>query len=951
MELIIKQKEGKMAMLYFKKLDKMIPCLVTLTILLFSIFTIDIFSKEPIFEYLFNEIGKSAFSSGSDETPLVFKIIHGVEEDLHTGGGLGVSGSPNDRAFDNYSWYEPPSPGGFASHEEINSLLPNLQSLTIQGWFKTDRTPASYVGKPGTHNEAMLIMGPFILAMPLSNNISLTFRVGRTGVKYEQLGYTILNEWVFFSITYDKTKPTNNINFYVGTKKDPVTLVSTYTLDVDFRDDLIFGVGALKPGYGMFYGLLDNIRLYGSNDDATGVLSLEELENIRTNDLMPVDSEPSELDKELENQLLIWENQLQEYEVEVNEIDDQNEYVIELKRKVQEKIASLHEAITTIRSRQFMRDFEESSINSSLVLIANALFYLQNHTDSKDLLVSIVSPISEVPILPYSNPADDLLGVYGTLGDALYVVATPGEYEPASFVVKAISDFNDLQVEITDLKMGASKIDASNIDVKVVKCWYQAGSAWKGLSQNKQNKVLIPELLLNDDSLVKVDHETKENYLKLRFPDEEKYIWISDPKDEPRINVTLACDDFPVIDSPMLLPVDIPSDTHKQFWVTVKIPENAPPGVYKGCIKLHSNRELLANLSLFVRVLPFKLAEPYYDSSIYYRGILNPTGEAVITSELKSEMQLKKDLENMYAHGVTNPRVLIGLKNPQNWKEGADLEELERILIIRESVGMGEKPLQLAIGYYNLGFSIDEPITPKRLDILKRNVRSVLEVTDRYNIPVVYFYGIDEAKEDRLISQKVVWEAIQEAGGKVNVSGYIGHFDQVGDTLDMLICAYYPDENEAEKWHSVGKKIYNYANPHGGIENPEIHRRNYGLLLWKHNYDGACNFAYEKDYGNIWNDFDSPHGRDLNYTYPTLNGPIDTIAWEGYREGVDDVRYITTLMHEIEATKGSDNIELNEAAVAAEQYLLKLKQNVKNCNLDIVRLEVINHILNIIKLK
>ena len=26
-----------------------------------------------------------------------------------------------------------------------------------------------------------------------------------------------------------------------------------------------------------------------------------------------------------------------------------------------------------------------------------------------------------------------------------------------------------------------------------------------------------------------------------------------------------------------------------------------------------------------------------------------------------------------------------------------------------------------------------------------------------------------------------------------------------------------------------------------------------------------------------------------------VNGVIDTIAWEGYREGVDDVRYITTL--------------------------------------------------------
>ena len=33
----------------------------------------------------------------------------------------------------------------------------------------------------------------------------------------------------------------------------------------------------------------------------------------------------------------------------------------------------------------------------------------------------------------------------------------------------------------------------------------------------------------------------------------------------------------------------------------------------------------------------------------------------------------------------------------------------------------------------------------------------------------------------------------------------------------------------------------------------------------------------------------------------TVDGVIDTIAWEGYREGVDDVRYVTTLQKAIEA--------------------------------------------------
>lgn len=31
-------------------------------------------------------------------------------------------------------------------------------------------------------------------------------------------------------------------------------------------------------------------------------------------------------------------------------------------------------------------------------------------------------------------------------------------------------------------------------------------------------------------------------------------------------------------------------------------------------------------------------------------------------------------------------------------------------------------------------------------------------------------------------------------------------------------------------------------------------------------------------------------------TYPTVNGVVDTIQWEGFREAVDDVRYVSTLV-------------------------------------------------------
>ena len=198
----------------------------------------------------------------------------------------------------------------------------------------------------------------------------------------------------------------------------------------------------------------------------------------------------------------------------------------------------------------------------------------------------------------------------------------------------------------------------------------------------------------------------------------------------------------------------------------------------------------------------------------------------------------------------------------------------------------------------------------------------------------------------RLTCQREAWQAIHEAGGKVFVAGYAGsNFQAMGDIQDLLICAGYPSKREADKWHSRGHKIWCYANPQGGVENPEINRRNFGLLLWKHRYDGAATWTYLSTAGHTWNDFDNPRGRDYNFVYPTMDGVIDTVQWEGYREGVDDVRYVTTLEDAIRKAKASGDPKRVNAASTAERYLEEL--DVESRDLDTVRLEMIEHILRV----
>jgi len=624
-----------------------------------------------------------------------------------------------------------------------------------------------------------------------------------------------------------------------------------------------------------------------------------------------------------------WQTTLQEEEEQLSSLNDLPPEAEKIEREAAEKISFLKADIEKIKKRGYIDSSEHQNIAFSLAQLKNPINNIklisEGKIKSKDMLVYVVlSPISSVKILPF----DTLIP--GEISHEIKMVGTPGEYEPASFVVHSLADIEFLKVEVTDLRGEKGIIPSTRVDIKVVKCWYQAGSAWSDISQNKNKKVLVPELLLNDDSLVKVDHEKEENYLKLNLPEGEKYIWISNSETSSETEEILSVRDFLVKDSAHLLPVNIPAGTNKQFWVTVAIPENSGEGVYTGNINLVARGEILSSLTLKLKVLPFRLASPKrydlkkdFESSIYYRGRLHldyPQG--TISSEYKSKEQLKSELKDMFIHGVTNPLVYQGI---------ADEKLLGEYLRLREEVGMGAQPLYTVVG---------EASWPPIL------IKKQIEFAKSYGIPEVYFYGADEATGERLTSQRPAWEATRRIGGKVFVAGYRGkNFPSMGDIQDLLICAGVPSKEEADKWHSVGHKIWCYANPQGGVENPEVYRRNFGFSLYKCNYDGAATYAYQHSMGNIWNDFDHLWCRDLNFTYPTVDGVIDTIAWEGYREGIDDIRYATTLRLKIEEAKKSGDKKLKETASEAEKYLKTC--DVERGNLDTIRLKIINYILTI----
>lgn len=560
--------------------------------------------------------------------------------------------------------------------------------------------------------------------------------------------------------------------------------------------------------------------------------------------------------------------------------------------------------------------------------------------------IYVTRSITDNKILPTTTLPDS------AISSEVSIRGSPGEYIPATFTVYADSEIYGLLPTASHLS-GTSLILSSNVDIRVVKCWYQAGERIDEPEHNKAAKVLTPELLLKDDSLVKV--EDGENYVKLTTGE---YKWISEVRDVGGRTIN-TIDELPIQDAATLQPVNIANGTNKQFWVTIRVPNNAVPGVYTGTIELNTPVGSIGSIQLTLVVHPMVLLRSSLTQSIFYRGTLDgryPNG--TISPDFKSEQQFRAEMQNLFNHGITNPAMYsrdwgIGFDEP-----GADPprkpELIDRMLAIRAEVGMDLQPIYLlgAVNpWYGLPFKIED-------------YEAALAFFQNHGITEVYFYGKDEAlwsggvpaqeAIDILTAQRPYWEQIRAIGGKMFVAGVRGgyytdarspgDFGFMGDILDLLICHGPPSLTEAARWHGIGHKIFCYGNPMAGEEKPAKYRRNYGLLLWQKDYDGAMDYAYQDVYGaSIWNDFDHNTYRDHVYAYPTLDGVIDTIQWEGRREGATDVRYLTTLLNAIQTAK-SRGISTSEA----ESYLANLKvSNLLVTDLDQVRREVTNHILHI----
>lgn len=500
------------------------------------------------------------------------------------------------------------------------------------------------------------------------------------------------------------------------------------------------------------------------------------------------------------------------------------------------------------------------------------------------------------------------------ISDTISVKVSPGEFESASFVVHANNDTESLTIKTSNLTSYYGEIQSSNVDIRVVKSWYQGGYTTTNLSI--LGRYLTPELLLKDDSLIKIEGEdwasyntsnlNSKNFMRLNG----SYIDISDDSNKSTGSVIIPISERPIQDAATLQPVSVKQDKNKQFWMTIYVPTGTLPGTYTGNITVRDSGVIINTITLNVMVLPIDLLEPNIEYSIYYRGYLTTNGS--ISSEAKTTAQFNAEMQDLINHGIKNPTVYA-----------SSYSQLTQMYPIRQQIGMNNSNL------YCLGLTLNNA----------NSISVVKNITSQYGVNDIFVYGPDEQSMNDPISRAKI-DAIHAAGAKVFNAQRQSIAEDIADILDLAVVSGSPNSTLAEAYHDSNHKIFSYANPQTVPEYPKTFRLNYGFLLWQKDYDGVMDYTYQGSFRDIWNDFDHTTYRDHVFAYPTSNGVIDTIQWEGFREGVDDMRYLATLQRAL-MVNPSDT-----TAIEAQDYLNNLKNtSLSDSDLDTIRSQIIDYIL------
>ena len=469
---------------------------------------------------------------------------------------------------------------------------------------------------------------------------------------------------------------------------------------------------------------------------------------------------------------------------------------------------------------------------------------------------------------------------------SLSVRASRGEYEPATLTLHALRPLSDLTLNISDLRGDGGVIKAEYIDIRAVRYMPKRGEGRWGLFQ----ETLMDEVPL---MLEKADFYRVEQ------------------------------------------------NKNQTFWLTVHVPGTQPPGTYRGTVTIKIPESAGLRIPLLLEVYPFDLLTPPkgITFAMYVRGRDNPEW-------------IDETFSDMKAHGL-NTIAYIGRGPDMEISDGNihidwnGRSALEQNMAAHSRAGFTEPVLWLMGGDIP---ALCEKIGPIESEAFARAYRDVITQIVRHGRengwPEIIFQSIDEPFEweQRLSVMLRLGQLLRSVPGvRIENDGMNGkweNFSEEAYQLTDVINLHDGPVLDRHESYDTGAwwKFYSRAVNDGKLIwfyniditawHPEPVRFMSGFGLYKSGAHGFFPQAYMLTV--------NPEDPAAAYTSPASRlswrlarfpatgnrsgGP--TIAYEAFREGIDDYRYLVTLKHTLDMAYRSGNPEIIARANAVFEPVL-----------------------------
>jgi hypothetical protein len=445
------------------------------------------------------------------------------------------------------------------------------------------------------------------------------------------------------------------------------------------------------------------------------------------------------------------------------------------------------------------------------------------------------------------------------VGKALELFAALGEYEPASFSVRAEKDLTAVRVELAQglTGPGGAAIGADRVDLRVV----ESMKRWTRATEYQKTECFLT-------------------------------------RNRPR---------------------DLRAGVTQRYWLTVHVPDDAVAGRYRGSVRIAPANAEAQDIQVTLEVLPIILPRPVgmnffmylrprdlpkeFQTDEYLRRVFLDMREHGMTSlslsaypggpgwtsvdrDSQEPLSMARQIELLRETGLDAPWSALP------WI-GAECYPASTWKIVMDEAKKREWPELLF-------YLVDEPKPGRyeRVDACMRQVADFRKQFPQHPIRTTTA-GASDPKVAPLYD---VWIA----GASVVDAELLENAKKMGKVVWTYDCATAPVDAQTERyyfglwaWKAGVKGAAQWAYTDGSTTN------RFGVAVpWTGREDDLTEYTHS-----------------FNFVCPMAEGPVPSIGWEAVREGIDDYRYLLALTQLLEAARARKDVEA--AAVEKAAALLR----------------------------